>query len=121
VTELLEKRIAEVSQAVANGVVVQSDAQFLLQMLTVQSEKIHDLDCSLEFVNDVIKERESWADMRLETCKKLEAENDKLKAQLSKCKEQRDSTIGAMCFEYGCGDILIHDKKIMEAEIEAIK
>jgi len=45
-TELLEKRIKEVVDAVENGVVVQADAQFLLQMLTAQGDKIAELEAS---------------------------------------------------------------------------
>lgn len=65
-TELLEKRIAEISEAVANGIVVQADAQFLLQMLVAvgdnvvylkeENEKLKlELDVAVEALREVAK------------------------------------------------------------------
>lgn len=85
-----------------------------------RKESYSKLDDINIYLNDVIKERESWAEARLKTCKYLEAEksrleqmnegvdwnndlltkeNIKLKAQLSKCKEQRDKWVKHHCYD----------------------
>lgn len=45
--------------------------------------EIERLKADLEFSNDVVKERENWAAMRLKTCKKLEHKNDALTEKLA--------------------------------------
>ena len=50
---------------------------------TAALEEIERLKGDLEFANDVVKERESWAAMRLKTCKKLEDQNASLTEKLA--------------------------------------
>lgn len=45
--------------------------------------EVERLKAELEFANDVVKEREFWASMRLKTCKKLEDENASLTEKLA--------------------------------------
>lgn len=56
--------------------------------------RLAEAEAEREHLNDVVKERESWAAMRLETCKKLERDLDEALAWADRLAEMLESARG---------------------------
>jgi predicted nuclease with TOPRIM domain len=91
----------------------------IIEAVPALIDEVERLQSDLEFSNDVIKERESWAAMRLQTCKKLENENDRLRKQLEKMREQRNEELEDNCYEPERPFEQARNR--MDAELEKIK